>query len=231
MINSTNRPPKPAMTRDLHRSYGRVQGRKLSPNQERLVASNLPQIAFTPEQLKGKDNVCLEIGFGKGEHLAQYAMRNPDTFFIGCEPFINGVARLLQYIKDDNIENIRIFHGDARMLLESIDNNILDKVFILFPDPWPKVKHHKKRIINDKMLELLAKKLKYNAILEVATDHVDYGDKIAEHLDNSELFQESEITKNKRETPPHDWIPTNYQQKAEKQGRPARFFNFINKFQ
>ncbi len=222
------------MSNDIMRSFGRVHGRKLSDEQTYFVENLLPKVEVDvsatlniPALFDGQKQFCLEIGFGRGEHLAEFALQNPDIGCIGCEPFLNGVARILKYIHDGKIDNIRLLHGDARMLLEKTPDNSLDKVFILFPDPWPKAKHHKKRIINNAMLNELARVIKKGGVLEVATDHVEYGDWIAEHLDNSKNLDESEVTKNRRTTPPTDWISTNYQQKAERQGRGARFFHFV----
>lgn len=223
--------PKPTITHDLLRSFGRVQARKLRPEQQGLVDNILPKLAI--DEKSGADiasafdgkfsKFCVEIGFGRGEHLAGYAKNNPDTACIGCEPFINGVARLLKYIDEDNIPNIRILHGDARLLLQNIPDETLDKVFILFPDPWPKARHHKKRIINNSMLAELYRVVKKGGSIEIATDHVEYGQWIDEHLTN---FSGLKLIRNST-TPPDDWIRTNYQAKAERAGRGARFFEVV----
>jgi tRNA (guanine-N7-)-methyltransferase len=226
---------KPAMNDDLMRSFGRVRGRKLGQEQTFLVDEILPKFEINLDKNLGLPEIfdknitefCIEIGFGRGEHLAEFAKQNPHIGCIGCEPFINGVARLLKFIHDDKIPNIRILHGDARLLLEKLPDNIISKVFVLFPDPWPKAKHQRKRIISNETLDTLARKIQKGGILEIATDHVEYGDWIAEHLENHPIFQETTITKNQQHIPPADWIRTRYQEKAEKEGRSARFFHFV----
>ncbi|MCE3233278.1 MAG: tRNA ((46)-N7)-methyltransferase TrmB [Rickettsiaceae bacterium] len=223
-MSEYNQYTKPAMNDDLMRSFGRVRGRKLGQEQSFLIENILPQIAINLEKEIdcSAPKICLEIGFGRGEHLAQFAKANPDISCIGCEPFINGVARLVKYIHEDKIPNIRILHGDARLLLEKLPANILDRAFILFPDPWPKAKHQRKRIVSRATLDALQRVMKKGAILEVATDHVDYGQWIAQHLSQHMGFNQlSDGT-----IPPADWIRTKYQEKAEKQGRGARFFKF-----
>jgi tRNA (guanine-N7-)-methyltransferase len=221
---------KPIMSDDLMRSFGRVRGRKLGQEQTFFVDNMLPKISINIDGdfdlhaiFENKfSEFCLEIGFGRGEHLAQFAKQNPEVACIGCEPFINGVARLVKYIHEDEIPNIRILHGDARLLLEKLPDNIIDKVFVLFPDPWPKAKHQRKRIISNETLDALHRVIKQDGVLEIATDHVEYGQWIEEHLDNHQGF----IELSKSNTPPSDWIRTKYQEKAEKQGRGAKFFNF-----
>lgn len=213
------------MSDDFLRSFGRIQARKLRPEQVYFVEEVLPSLAVDidqPGSLSFDKKLCIEIGFGKGEHLAGYAKNHPDIQFIGCEPFLNGVARLVKYVHEAKLSNVKIFHGDARLLLEKLPDDALEKVFILFPDPWPKAKHHKKRIINNRMLSLLCKKIKQGASLEVATDHVEYAEWIEQHLLEFDGLKMEQISVE----PPHDWVRTNYQAKAEKQGRGAKFFNF-----
>lgn len=233
MSDENSKRRKPAMNDSLMRSYGRVNGRKLGKEQTHLIENVLPKVALEIESdnvsgiYETSRPVCIEIGFGGGEHLAQYAAQNPEILCIGCEPFINGVARLLKYIDSDNIENIKILHGDARMLLEQTPDSSVDKIFLLFPDPWPKARHHKKRIVNDSMLDELSRVLKKGGILEIATDHADYADWIDEHLAKADSLSETETTKGQRLTPPQDWIRTRYQEKGEEAGRYATFFNFV----
>lgn len=231
-MTDNNRNTKPAMSEKLMRSFGRVQGRKLSQQQEWFVDNVLPKVAVDVQSdvdlnslFDNKYNkFCIEIGFGKGEHLARYAKKNEDFGFIGCEPFINGVSRLLKYLHEEDVCNVRVLHGDARLLLDELGDSSIDKIFILFPDPWPKAKHHKKRIISKEMLTLICRVLKKGGVLEVATDHVEYGQWIAEHLEEFDGLVKDRVS----EIPPDDWVRTNYQAKAEKQGRGATFFRYLN---
>ncbi len=120
----------------------------------------------------------LEIGFGAGEHLAHQAALYPEVGIIGCEPFINGIATLLALVPPPQggapPNNIRIFNGDARLLIEKLPDASLEKVFILYPDPWPKARHHKRRLISKEFLNNLACVMKPGAELRLATDHGDY---------------------------------------------------------
>jgi tRNA (guanine-N7-)-methyltransferase len=230
-MDSDKRNTKPAMSNELMRSYGRVQGRKLGKEQQWFIDNILPKVSIDLSAgvdfssiFSEEKEYCIEIGFGKGEHLVGYAKNNPDMWFIGCEPFINGVARILKYIHEEDVGNIRVLHGDARLLLENLQSHVVDKIFILFPDPWPKARHHKKRIINNDMLKEICRVLKKDGILEVATDHVEYSEWILEHLEAFEGLIKDTVSKN----PPDDWVRTNYQIKAEKQGRGATFFKYRN---
>jgi tRNA (guanine-N7-)-methyltransferase len=225
---------KPITTQNLIRSFGRVNGRKLRVGQANLMESLLPSLAvdvekFSIEKLfpEPQRELWLEVGFGYGEHLVGMAAQYPDVNFIGCEPFVNGVATLLKHIDESKVSNIRILHGDARLLINKLPDASITRLFILFPDPWPKLKHHKKRIISEEGLKEFARIIKPGGRFDVATDHVAYGEWIAEHLEKNADFQPNEILG--LATQPADWVPTRYQLKASQQGRGARFFNYIKK--
>src|SRR4051794_8760782 len=173
------------------RIYGRRRGRKLRPGQRRLHESLLPHLAVSlPETgmldpaslFAGRpDPVWLEIGFGAGEHLAAQAASHPEIGFIGCEVFENGVARLVAEIARRNLENIRIFPDDVRVLLDALAPASLDRVFILFPDPWPKARHHKRRLVSTATLDRLAVLMRNGAELRLATDDCGYLAWMLEH--------------------------------------------------
>lgn len=221
--------PRPVISDSLMRSFGRIKTRPLSDDKVELINNFLPEIAvnidkkINPEKtFPDKKSIQLEIGFGCGERLAEFAHLNPDIGFFASEPFTNGLASLLVLIKKYELKNIRILHGDARVLLEQLPDEALDHVYILFPDPWPKLKHHKKRIISTQTLELLGKKIKKGGFLYVVTDHVEYSKWIARHLnEKSDIFTENPENRDKT---PDGWIKTKYQIKAEKQGRKPVFF-------
>jgi len=137
--------------------YGRQQDKPLKPRQTRLMTELLPKVAVPLDQgttlnlkevFPDKDQIWLEIGFGGGEHLAWQATQNPSIGMIGAEPFLNGVAKLLSHIENSSIDNIRILHGDARALMEALPTNSLSRLFVLHPDPWPKKRHFKRRMIS-----------------------------------------------------------------------------------
>lgn len=231
------------MTQDIairRRVYGRRRGKKLRQGQRRLVDTLLPGLTISADELpqssdpkgffdKPVDQVWLEVGFGKGEHLLWQAMRHPDVGFIGCEPFIDGVATLLAGIETEGLDNIRIFRDDARLLLEHIEDRSLDRAFILFPDPWPKARHHKRRFIQDDTMALLARRMTPGGELRIATDHADYGHWILEHMARRPEF-EWLVTRPadcRRRT--EDWPPTRYEQKAERQGRHSLYLRYRNR--
>ena len=179
------------------RFYGRRFGRALRAGRRRLLNELLPtlQIASADGMIhpatlfqNSPNECCLEIGFGGGEHLAWQAAANPRTGIIGCEPFMNGVVKLLSRIRDGDLQNVRLYRDDARLLVERLSENSLGRAFILFPDPWPKARHHKRRIVSDEVLGHLARALKDDAELRIATDDPGYLEWILWHLRGHPAF-------------------------------------------
>lgn len=213
------------------RTYGRRRGRRLRAGKQALVDTLLPklQISDVKASLKAFPEWWLEIGFGGGEHLAHQAQFHPDIGLIGCEPYLNGVGDLLKRVDEGNLKNIRLFRGDARDVIAQLPDASISRVFILFPDPWPKSRHHKRRLITGEFLALLSRVLKRGAILLIATDHVDYLTWILVHMLASPQFQWTAKTADDWRNPPRHWIKTRYQQKAEKEGRGATFLEFVYK--
>ncbi len=222
-------------------SFGRRQGRRLRTGKRTLVDTLLPTIQLSLDEVvqwqSGKaaelfnhlttqplNHVFLEIGFGGGEHLAHQAMLHPDIGMIGCEPYINGIGDLLKKIDAQKIRNIRVFPNDARLLIEKLPDRCLDKVFILYPDPWPKSRHHKRRLISMAFLDDLARVMKPGAALQLATDHADYAAWMLERLLAHPKFTWTAQACADWLNPPPDWIPTKYEQKALA-GRPT-YLNF-----
>src|SRR5215212_10140989 len=166
------------------RIYGRRRGRPLRPGQLHLQETLLPRIAVTPPETgmldpaslfeERPEAVWLEIGFGAGEHLAAQAEAHPEIGFIGCEVFENGVARLVAEVARRDLANIRVFPDDARELLDALAPDSLGLVFILFPDPWPKTRHHKRRLVSTATLDRLAVLMRKGAELRLATDDCGY---------------------------------------------------------
>lgn len=217
-------------------SFGRRRGRKLRASRSRLFETLLPGLLVTkPETALSLPEIFAqpqrplwyEIGFGGGEHLAEQARRNPEVNFIGCEPYINGMASLLASIDREKLANIRLYDGDARLLLETLPDASVERIFVLFPDPWPKARHHKKRIVSTASLALFHRKLKPGGLLRLATDHVDYGIWMLEHLQAFKKFEWQVKNHADWDTPPSDWVPTRYQAKAEAEGRKAIFLNLV----
>lgn len=219
--------------------YGRRHGKALRKAQKRLVETLLPQIRVAMDDgeislrklFSGLDakEFWLEIGFGAGEHLSWQAGENPHVGIIGCEPFINGVARLLAIIEEKGLENIRIHDDAAEKLLEKLPTASIGRAFLLFADPWPKKAHHKRRFIRPENISALARILENGAELRIGTDHTDYGAWILWHMLQNPDFEwiaESAADWDRR---PDDWPATRYEQKAARDGRKSVYYRFIRK--
>src|SRR5579862_4257889 len=211
-----------------YRLYGRRRGRALRVGQKALIETLLPtlqvELAAAPLDPKrlfgpGIDEVWLEAGFGGGEHLAAQAEAHPHAGVIGCEVFEPGIARLLGTINERQIGNVRLFTDDARLLIAALAPKSLARVFILFPDPWPKERHKKRRLVSSETLDGLAAAMREEAELRIATDDPDYAEWIAERLDAHPAFARVAMPMR-----PADWSPTRYEKKALAQGRAARLF-------
>jgi hypothetical protein len=144
--------------------YGRSRGKALRAGQERLLAEALPRFSIAPDALAGGSafaapprEIWLEIGFGAGEHLIAQAKANPDVGVVGCEPFLNGVVAALAGVELERLANVRLRRGDAQGLIEAVADGFFSRVFLLYPDPWPKRRHHKRRAVGAAMIEALAR--------------------------------------------------------------------------
>jgi len=202
------------------RTYGRTKGRTLKPRRARLLEARLPQIGlpagrFDPGALApSAREIWLEVGFGGGEHLAAQAARRPDALVLGAEPFVNGVAALLARIESLRLENVRLHPGDARALTGRLPDATLDRIFILFPDPWPKTRHWKRRLIEPGFLDEAARTLKSGGRVRFATDWADYANwALARFLEHGAFRWTAERAADWR-APPIDHVTTRYQEKA-----------------
>jgi tRNA (guanine-N7-)-methyltransferase len=216
--------------------YGRRRGRALRTGQERRKAELLPRLSITlpasgPFDLRSlferqPQSVWLEIGFGGGEHLAAQAEAHPAIGFIGSEVFENGIVRLLGEIERRGLDNVRIFADDARLLLAALPPASLGRVFILFPDPWPKARHHKRRLVSRETLDRLADLLEDGGELRLATDDAGYLSWMLERAIIHPAFEwlaRSAVDWRRR---PPDWPATRYEQKALAAGRRPAFLRF-----
>jgi tRNA (guanine-N7-)-methyltransferase len=181
-----------------------------------------PRSLFTPPVAA----VALEVGFGAGEHLAQQAAWAPATGFIGCEVFENGVVKLVAEAKRLGLANLRLFVDDARLLLEALPESSLTRAFVLFPDPWPKLRHHKRRFVSTATLDHLARVLQNEAELRLATDDVDYLRWMLERLTAHRAFEWLARRPGDWRERPADWPPTRYEEKAFAAGRKPVFLRF-----
>jgi tRNA (guanine-N7-)-methyltransferase len=165
------------------------------------------------------DDLWLEIGFGGGEHLIAQACQHPAIGFIGCEPFLNGVASLAVHIQNYAVANIRIVRDDARLLMGKLPDQAVGRIFVLFPDPWPKKRHHKRRIIQDAVINEFTRILKRGGGVCMATDHEEYGLWMQSIMaQNPQFYLDLEGRASVRERP-RDWPPTRYEKKGLRQGR------------
>ena len=215
--------------------YGRRVGKPLRSQQAALVENLLPRLAPDLAGLQ-LDSITLfarkmrelrlEIGFGGGEHLAREAATNPDIGFIGCEPFINGVAKLLATIAAQALSNIRVHHGDAREVLLRLPPASLARVDLLYPDPWPKRRQRKRRFVSDETLDLIVRVLEPGGELRFASDIDDYaGWTLAHILRRADLRWEAARPADWR-TPWPGWQPTRYETKACAEGRDSAYLTF-----
>ena len=218
------------------RTYGRRKGHRLSARKTRLLDELLPKLrldleAPPPAPLASlfpgsHSQVWLEIGFGAGEHLVWQAQANPHIGFIGCEPFINGVATLLGEIDARKLANILIHDGDAREVLDWLADASLARIFLLYPDPWPKARHHKRRLMSPRTLAAFARVMNRDAQLRVASDSGDYVRTTLEAVFAGKDFEWlAEGPADWRARPP-DWPQTRYEKKALGEGGKAHSLIF-----
>jgi tRNA (guanine-N7-)-methyltransferase len=219
------------------RSYGRRRARAPSARKKALWEDLLPLVAVPsdPDRLQRlaelfpqpARDVWLEIGFGGGEHLAWQARHHPGIGFIGCEPFEDGVVKLLSAIELEGIANVRVCAGDARPLLRLLPRASIGRAFILFPDPWPKKRHHKRRLISAATLAELARIMRPGAELRIATDIGAYASAILRTLLASPAFHWTAAGPKDWCERTSDWPQTRYEQKAAAEGRRCYYFRFL----
>ena len=219
------------------RLYGRRKGKRLRSGRRALLDTHLDKVRIDPEALRTLcdprtlfsppvEDVWLEIGFGGGEHLAAQAKSHPRVGFIGAEVFENGIASLLQHRETDNLTNIRVWIDDARALLPHLASQSLNRAFLLFPDPWPKTRHAKRRFISEETLAELARTLVPGSHLRVATDHPVYARWCLRHVPEHPAFHWVVNGPDDWRQPPPDAHPTRYERKARAAGRRPVYLTF-----
>ena len=192
-----------------------------------LLRDVLPCVAFAPDMPPaGAGATWLEIGFGGGEHLLWQASQSPNVTLIGCEPYEDGVIKALSAMELRQLNNIRIHMGDARDVLRALPPASIDRAFILFPDPWPKRKQRKRRLINSGLLDLLARAIGPGGELRVATDIGDYARTMLEAFAREPRFSWEASTADDWRLRPGDWPETRYEAKALAAGRRCYYFRF-----
>jgi tRNA (guanine-N7-)-methyltransferase len=228
--------------------FGRRKGRVVRKAKSFLLENMLPQIRVKEaldfnKNMFGteKKEICLEIGFGDGQHIFGQAKNNPDVGYVGVEVFQNGVANLLSLIsgikEGDNlpvsvnaseydVNNIRVYDDDVRKLFQKIPDNFFDRVYLLFPDPWPKKKHASRRFVNPDNLKEIARVLKNDGLFRVATDHPVYKRHVLRTMHEAKDFVWTAKCGDDWRKEPIDWVKTKYQAKAIREGRRPVWFDY-----
>ncbi len=224
-----------------HRNfYGRLKGKALRDSQKVYLDEDLAKLSpgavgwdENPDRLPldlkalfGGRPVWLEVGFGGGEHMVHQAAQNPDVGIIGCEPYINGVAMLLGKIREAGVDNVAVHPGDVRDMFDVLPDGSIDRAFLLYPDPWPKARHHRRRFVTPEHLDPLARVLKKGAIFRVATDIPDYVRQTMEQMMARDDFEWLAEGPDDWRKPWGDWISTRYEKKALREGRVPHYMTF-----
>lgn len=228
------------MAAPARKFYGRRHGKALKPGQRRALSELLPRLAvrgvapqenpqrtpLDPAAIFGSVvPLWLEVGFGGGEHLVAQAAANPQVGLIGCEPFVNGVAAALGRIAVAGVENVRIHPGDARDLIELLPEGALARIFLLYPDPWPKTRHHKRRFMSPENLAALGRAAAAGAELRLATDIADYARHALAAAEGSLWrWRAGDLRR-----PWPDWPSTRYEAKALRAGRDPQYLTFVRR--
>src|SRR3984885_386377 len=213
----------PALARAL---YGRSRGKALRAGQKRLLAEAQPQFSIALDGLAEGRAFCrppremwLEIGFGAGEHLIEQAKANLDIGVVGCEPFLNGFVAALAGLRREDLSNVRLRHGDAQAVIDAVPDAFFSRVFVLYPDPWPKRRHNKRRFIAQGVIDALARVMQKGAELRFATDIDDYAGWTLVRFSASPQFRWAATQANDWRCPWPEWCPTRYEAKARVENR------------
>lgn len=225
-------------TSRLRRFYGRRHGRKLRSRRKRLLEEFLPSLevkvsddTIDPRGLfpRSWKRYWLEVGFGGGEHLAIQAEAHPEVGFIGCEPYMNGVARFLTDVEALSLANVRIYPDDATILLDRLVDASIERVFLLFPDPWQKKRHAARRFINSENLATLARVMRDSAEFRIASDEMAYIRRVLKYVRANRNFEwTASSAEDWRQRPP-DWPPSRYESKALAAGRQCVYLRICRR--
>jgi len=212
--------------------FGRRSGKRLHAGQDRLFREVLPELEISlgdaplnlDAMFPGTARRVLEIGYGGGEHLARKALAHAETGFIGAEVFSGGIAKMVEAITAEAIGNVRLFTDDALKLLQKLPDGALDEAFLLYPDPWPKMRHHKRRFVSPMTLGELARVLKPGGVFRFATDIEDYANWTLAHILRQPGFRFEAGAPGSWHEPYPGWQPTRYEAKARREGRLVSFY-------
>jgi len=208
------------------RTFGRAKGRPLTPTVQAIWDEHFPQLTWDVDAPLPDGQLWLEIGFGGSEHLIWQAEHNPDIHLIGAEPFLNGVAKAVRGAAEGDLKNLSLHHGDVRDVLSALPDESLDRIFVLFPDPWPKSRHHKRRLLRTAFIAELHRVLKPGGQLRFGSDIIHYVDWTLTRLKKHGGFEFTPETQADWRIRPDDWPPTRYEAKAIREGRICHYFIF-----
>ena len=211
--------------------FGRRSGKKLHGGQKAVIDAALPELeirleaSLDPRTLfPDADRIVVEIGYGGGEHLARKAAEEPQTGFIGCEVFTGGIGKMVQSVQQHGLANVRLFTDDALKLLVALPDASIDEIYLLYPDPWPKTRHHKRRFVSPTTLAELARVIRPGGMFHFATDIEDYADWTLAHVVRTPQFEFLPERPGSWHEPYPGWQPTRYEQKARREGRMVSFY-------
>lgn len=214
--------------------FGRRKGKRLRDEQAGRMEHILPRLKvdvsapIAPASLfPAADEYWLEIGFGGGEHLAHMAATHPQAGIIGCEPFVNGVAKLLAEVEERQLTNVRVHDANASDVLAKLPAASLSRVYLLYPDPWPKRRQRKRRFVSDKSLKAIARVLKPGGVFRFASDIDDYCGWVLQRIARSPDFNWTAETARDWTEPYEGWPGTRYEAKAIREGRVPSYLTFI----
>jgi tRNA (guanine-N7-)-methyltransferase len=216
---------------ETFRTFGRAKGRPLTPLVQAMWDEHFPRLKWDIDAPLPEGPLWLEIGFGGAEHLLWQAEQNPEAHLIGAEPFLNGVAKAVRGAVEGNLDNLSLHHGDVRDVLAALPDASLDRAFILFPDPWPKSRHHKRRLLRTAFIAELHRVIKPGGELRFASDIIHYVDWTLTRVKRFSGkegggFEFSPSSQTDWRTRPADWPGTRYEAKAEREGRTSHYFSF-----
>jgi len=209
------------------RTFGRAKGRPLTPHMQSIWDETFSRLKWDVAALLPQGELWLEIGFGGAEHLLWQAENNPKVHLLGAEPFLNGVAKAVRGAHEAELKNLSLHHGDVRDVLSALPDNSLSKIFVLFPDPWPKTRHHKRRLLRSKFIAELHRVLKPGGELRFASDIIHYVNWTLSRLKRHGGWTFTHKENSDWRTRGVDWPGTRYEAKAGREGRPCHYFKFI----
>lgn len=211
------------------RTFGRAKGRTLTTAQADVMAAHWPRLEINPGDPLPAGPVWLEIGYGMGSHVLHLGRTYPDVSIIGAEPFLNGTAKVVRGVADEGLDNVRLFQGDVRKMLVEMPDACLARVYILFPDPWPKSRHNKRRLIRTAFIEELSRVVEPGGRLTFASDIPHYVDwALTRFRTHARVTGQGFDWTGKDPTQPPDlWPGTKYEAKARREGRTPRWFEFV----